>query len=191
MNLRLHNHSGNRSNFLRVNYKQAYEALLSDCWNSNIMSNINETICGDPKTNYSITHNHLMSLMNKHLPCKLVKFDKYRHKGNQRITAGFLWSIEYRYWLSENKYGWKVTYHSSRRKESKSNMKQTWSVISEMICKPKYHTKVVKAIILDGKQLKDPQSIAERLNHFFVNIGPSPHIECPSYTEENITNLLD
>ena len=33
--------------------------------------------------------------------------------------------------------------------------------------------KGIKAIILNGKQLKDAQSIAESFNNFFVNIGPS------------------
>ena len=52
-------------------------------------------------------------------------------------------------------------------------MKKTWSVINEIICKTKHHKKGINAIILNGKQLKDPQSIAERFNNFFVNIGPS------------------
>ena len=52
-------------------------------------------------------------------------------------------------------------------------MKKTWSVINEIICKTKHHKKGIKAIILNGKQLKDPQSIAESFNKFFVNIGPS------------------
>ena len=29
----------------------------------------------------------------------------------------------------------------------------------------------MKAIILDGKQLKDPQNTAQSVNNFFVNIG--------------------
>ena len=52
-------------------------------------------------------------------------------------------------------------------------MKKTWSVINEIICKTKHHKKGIKAIIMTGKQLKDPQSIAESFNNFFVNIGPS------------------
>ena len=67
----------------------------------------------------------------------------------------------------------KVKYYNSRLEESKSNMKKTWSVINEIICKTKHHKKGIKAIILNGKQLKDPQSIAESFNNFFVNIGPS------------------
>ena len=52
-------------------------------------------------------------------------------------------------------------------------MKKTWSVIIEIICKTKHHKKDIKAINLDGKQLEDPQNIADSFNNFFVNIGPS------------------
>ena len=201
--LRLHNHSGNRSNFVKIreNSKDAYEALLSDLQNSNIMSSINTNPYGDPNANYNIIHNHLTHLKNKHLPFKFVKFNKYKHKSNKWITAGVLRSIKCRDKLYKalqntdrtshmyfplkqklNKYNSllkkiireaKVKYYNSRLEESKSNMKKTWSVINEIICKTKHHKKGIKAIILNGKQLKDPQSIAESFNNFFVNIGPS------------------
>ena len=203
MSLRLHNHSGNRSNFVKIreNSKDAYEALLSDLRNSNIMSSINTNPYGDPNANYNIIHDHLTYLKNKHLPFKFVKFNKYKHKGNKWITAGVLRSIKYRDKLYKalqntdrtshlyfplkqklNTYNSllkkiireaKVKYYNSRLEESKSNMKKTWSVINEIICKTKHHKKGIKAIILNGKQLKDPQSIAESFNNFFVNIGPS------------------
>ena len=203
MSLRLHNHSGNRSNFVKIreNSKDAYEALLSDLQNSNIMSSINTNPYGDPNASYNIIHNHLTHLKNKHLPFKFVKFNKYKHKSNKWITAGVLRSIKYREKLYKalqntdrtshlyfplkqklNKYNSllkkiireaKVKYYNSRLEESKSNMKKTWSVINEIICKTKHHKKGIKTIILNGKQLKDPQSIAESFNNFFVNIGPS------------------
>ena len=183
------------------NSKDAYEALLSDLQNSNIMSSINTNPYGDPNANYNIIHNHLTHIKNKHLPFKFVKFNKYKHKSNKWITAGVLRSIKYRDKLYKalqntdrtshlyfplkqklNKYNSllkkiireaKVKYYNSRLEESKSNMKKTWSVINEIICKTKHHKKGIKAIILNGKQLKDPQSIAESFNNFFVNIGPS------------------
>ena len=98
MSLRLHNHSGNRSNFVKIreNSKDAYEALLFDLRNSNIMSSNDTNPYGDPNANYNIIHNHLTYLKNKHLPFKFVKFNKYKHKGNKWITAGVLRSIKYR-----------------------------------------------------------------------------------------------
>ena len=98
MSLWLHNHSGNRSNFVkrRENSTDAYPALLSDLRNSNIMFSINTNPYGDPNTNYNIIHNHLTYLKNKHLSFKFVKFDKYKHKDNKGITAGVLRSIKYR-----------------------------------------------------------------------------------------------
>ena len=98
MSLRLHNHSGNRSNFVKIreNSKDAYEALLSDLRNSNIMSSINTNPYEDPNANYNIIRNHLTYLKNKHLPFKFVKFNIYKHKSNKWITAGVLRSIKYR-----------------------------------------------------------------------------------------------
>ena len=67
----------------------------------------------------------------------------------------------------------KINYYNSSLGESKFDMKKTLSVINEIICITKDHKKGIKAIIPDGKQLKDPQNKAENFDNFFVNIGPS------------------
>ena len=58
LSLRLHNHSGDHSWFveIRTNSKEAYEALLAELQNSNIMANINANPYGD----YNIIHDMII-----------------------------------------------------------------------------------------------------------------------------------
>ena len=58
-----------------------------------------------------------------------------------------------------------------------------------MICKTKHHKKGIKAIILNGKQLKDPQSIAESFNN--LNIGPSLTKNARHIPEKNFSRVLE
>ena len=46
--------------------------------------------------NFCIMHDKIIKAKNKHMPCKLVKFNKYKHKKSTWITQGLLKSIRYR-----------------------------------------------------------------------------------------------
>ena len=41
-------------------------------------------------------NDEILRAKNKHMPCKLVKFNKYKHKKSAWITLGLLKSIRYR-----------------------------------------------------------------------------------------------
>ncbi len=64
----------------------------------------------NPNTTYQVLHNVIQVAKNKHMPCKLVKFDKYKHKKNKWIISRIIKSIQYR----DNLYKkLKMTHHGS------------------------------------------------------------------------------
>ena len=71
-----------------------------DAWKELVDNDVTNMMDNDPycnpNYNYDILHNHLIKLKNKHLPYRMVKFDKYKHKGNKWITHGILRSIKHR-----------------------------------------------------------------------------------------------
>ncbi len=46
----------------------------------NILNKLNSNPSADPNDNYNILFNIIESSKNKHLPSKIVKFDKHKHK---------------------------------------------------------------------------------------------------------------
>ena len=46
--------------------------------------------------NLEMINDEILRAKNKHMPCKLVKFNKYKHKKSAWITLGLLKSIRYR-----------------------------------------------------------------------------------------------
>ena len=88
---------------VRVNNNEAYEAFLADLQACDFATLLDHTPHGDPNQNYDKLHYKLSELKCKHLPWKLVKFNKYRHQGNRwMITHGVIKSIKYRDKLYRN-----------------------------------------------------------------------------------------
>ena len=87
---------------LRVNSNEAYEAFLADLQTCDFTALFDHTLHGDPNQIYDKLHQKLSELKCKHLPWKLVKFNKYRHKNNRWITHGVIKSIKYRDKLYRN-----------------------------------------------------------------------------------------
>ncbi len=50
----------------------------------------------DPNINYNSLHKVLQNAKNKHMPSKVVKYNKYKHKTSNWITYGIIKSIYYR-----------------------------------------------------------------------------------------------
>ena len=49
-----------------------------------------------PILNYNIIHEEIMLATEKHMPIKIMKFNKYKHKHSTWITQGLLKSMKYR-----------------------------------------------------------------------------------------------
>ena len=63
---------------------------------ANIYNLINQNPVGDPNQNYNIISDKLQEKYEKHLPAKLVKYNKHIHKNTKWITAGIIRSIKFR-----------------------------------------------------------------------------------------------
>ena len=163
------------------------------------------TLHGDPNQNYDKLHQKLSELKCKHLPWKLVKFIKYRHKNNRWITHGVIKSIKYRDKLYRNLENAskdsisyvelknrlnvyneilkktireaKYIYYNRQFEESRTNVRKTWSTINEIISRTENKKDGIKSIIKDGRQIRD---LSKKIYEFFINIGPnlSRNINC-------------
>ena len=56
--------------------------------------------------------------------------------------------------------------------ENKSNLRNSWRILQEVINKKK-KSKLSSKFIVDGKCITDKNDIANKFNSFFVNIGPN------------------
>ena len=61
-----------------------------------ILEKMNSDINENPNYNYDIIHNTLVTLKQKYLPSKKVKFNKRKHKFSEWITTGIVNSINFR-----------------------------------------------------------------------------------------------
>ena len=60
---------------------------------SDIVSKLNTNILSDPNTNYNTMHKIIDDARKNHIPNKIMKFNRYRHKKSKWITNGILISI--------------------------------------------------------------------------------------------------
>ncbi len=65
-------------------------------------ANLNRNLNRDPNLNYNTLHVIIQQAKLKHMPIKMVKFDKHKHKISPWITRGILQSIHYRDNLYKN-----------------------------------------------------------------------------------------
>ena len=61
-----------------------------------LYSKLGKSCTADINLNYEMINDEILRAKNKHMPCKLVKFNKYKHKKSAWITLGLLKSIRYR-----------------------------------------------------------------------------------------------
>ena len=142
-----------------------------------------------------------MELKEKHLSYKLVKFNKYKHKGNKWITNGIIKSLKfidklykemrslntnspsyatikqnltvYNQLLKKSIREAKTIYYNNEFNQNRSNMRKMWNTISEIIHKQKNNHTSIKKICFQEKYISDQAEIANTFNEFFINIGPN------------------
>ena len=131
---------------------------------------------------------------------KQIKFNKFKHKKTPWITEGLLKSIKFRDKLylkakqpglddqecatlkvnikTYNKIIKRLTrklkrkFMANKLDQCKSDLKQTWTLIYEVLEKNKKNT-TSDAFIIVGEKTHDPNIISARFNGFFINIGNS------------------
>ena len=80
-------------------YISSVEAMLNvkqEIKSEELYNKLSKSHSADINLNYGIIHDEIVRGKNKHMPCKLVKFNKYKHKKSTWITQGLLKSIRYR-----------------------------------------------------------------------------------------------
>ena len=203
----------------RIKSQEAYNGLLTDLMNSDLISFLDRSPYGDPNRNYNMLHNRVKELKEKHLPYKFVKFNKHRHENSSWITQGVIKSIRYRDKLyrelkssdrsSPRHFQLKNTlsiynkllkktireaktiYYNQRFEENRTNIKNTWVTINEIICKKKNKGNGIKAIMKDGQIIQDKKSVVNSFNDFFVNIGKNLTQNITKYHQKSFQMYLN
>jgi hypothetical protein len=69
---------------------------MNEIKSGNIYDKLNKNPTADPNCNYDIIYKEITHAKTIHMPNKLVKINRYKHKKSTWITHGLLTSIRYR-----------------------------------------------------------------------------------------------
>ena len=70
--------------------------VVNEIKSGNIYDKLNNNSTADPNYNYDIIYKEITRAKTIHMPNKLVKCNRYKHKNSTWITHGLLTSIRYR-----------------------------------------------------------------------------------------------
>ena len=183
-------------------YNTSDEAMLNvkhEIQSEELYSKLGKSCTADINLNYEMINAEIVRAKNKHIPCKLVKFNKYKHKKSTWITQGLLKSIRYRDKLYKQlrlsnpnslhydtlKFNLKTynlilrksiisakqIYYESRFNRIGNDIRRTWKTINEILSKNQTKNKFPKVFNDDGSMIADRVNIANKCNVFFTNIG--------------------
>ena len=181
----------------KFNSPNAINNLKNEFIDNDITNELHQDLNIDPNINYEIFIKRIKDAKNKHIPTKMVKFNKHKHKNNKWITFGIIKSIKYRDHLhlkmkktnqnspeyatmknnlnvynsilKRNIREAKVKYYGDIFEQYKNDIKNTWKHIKTLISKS--HKSTIRQINVNGEIIKDHQRMANEFNYFFANIG--------------------
>ena len=178
----------NKSSFLNV---------INDLKSSNIITLMENNVTSDPNDNYSILLEEIQKAIDKHMPLKTVKFNKYRHKKETWITCGILKSIRFKDKLYRQlimtdplipqynilktnlktyctilKRNIRLAKKNALFYKSKNDSKKTWKQINDLISN-RNQNKQNNYFKTHDSILTDHTDIANNFNSYFTNIGPN------------------
>ncbi len=177
-----------------------YNNFVNELNHTDLMSLIDMGANTDPNVSYGMLRNEIQKCKNKHIPYKLVKYNKHKHKKSNWITQGIIRSINtrdkmykelkttspdtaiyearkinldtYNNILKKNIRTAKKIYYDNCFKNYKHDIKKTWSKINDILCRNKNKKKFPEFFTIGGTRISDKNVIANKFNEFFVNIGP-------------------
>ena len=84
--------------YIKINtvHADAMTSVMNEIKSGNIYDKLNKNPTADPNCNYDIIYKEIARAKTIHMPNKLVKFNRYKHKKSTWITHGLLTSIIYR-----------------------------------------------------------------------------------------------
>ena len=157
---------------------------------SEIMSKLDLDPQANANENYKILSKIITESKNKHIPKKIKKFDKRKHKKEKWMTNNLLSLVNqknrmYRDWKSTNNVNEyskkkinfqtfekivdqniidaKYFYYHNIFLEQRGDMKKTWATINETLNRSKNRTAFPSNFMINNLSVEDPQEIA---NHF-------------------------
>ena len=71
---------------------EAIHKFINEISNADLYNKLDKS---QTAVNYNIIHDEIEKAKNKHMSCKLVKLNKYKHKKSKWITSGLLTSIRF------------------------------------------------------------------------------------------------
>ena len=176
---------------------------------------------GNPNinTNYNKFHDLLTDAVKSHIPTKLVKYKKYKHKYSKWITRGIINSIKFRdrlyhkvkctstnsnlyntYKVNLNTYNKilkklireaKRTFYHNEFLKYKNDLKNTWTTIKNIINKSDDKNNFPDHFIINRNKITDNQIIADSFNKYFTDIGPNLAEKIPTPSNKHFTDYLN
>ena len=178
---------------------EAIENFKTEIANLEIHDKSDKTLNRDPNHNYEIFSTLLQNAKSKHIPKRIKKFNKRRHKKERWMTDELLAQVIKK---NEMYVDWKTTpiAHPDYEKVKfnfkgyekivlkgierakrdyfdrvflayKCDMKRTWQVISETLNRNKRKHDMPSLFTHEGRDLVDSTEIANAFNTYFANIG--------------------
>ena len=181
--------------------EEAYTNLASELNKTDTWGNLNKNPTADPNLNYNVFIEILQSAKEKHLPSKLIRFKKYKHKKSTWITMGILKSIKFRDKLymtlkmsepDTQDYAHKLTnlrtynrilkccirtakklHYEHLFHKYKQDIKQTWCTINSILNKSRKTQDLPDSFHGNNDtNITEKSEIANSFNTFFTQVGP-------------------
>ena len=172
----------------------------------------------DPTENLTTLNVLISQAKDKHLPTKFVKFNKHKHKKSNWISTGIIRSIKYRdklymrlkrvpvdsemyTQLKTNLKTYQVilkrlirnakkVYFQKKFDKFKSDIKNTWQTIKEILNRTSTQQNLPDAFLIDNEMTGDPSIIADKFNNLFANVGRRLSEQLTTPDNVNFKNYL-
>ena len=206
---------------IEVNNELSMQNFIDELKTLNIYDNLITNVSNSLHENYDIFSSFIVYAKDKHLPKKLVKYNKKKHKKSKWMTNGILRSIntkdklykilvqadtqnEVIYNVLKNNY---LTYRATLRRSIrqakriyytktfnmyKNDIKKTWSVIKDTFNNVS-NCNVTSEFVINDETICDPDVIANKFNEYFINIGRtlSDRITSQQHYNDYLSNSCD
>ena len=203
---------------VRENSAQAIDLFNKDIEEAIKNTHFDTNLLNDPNNTYQQLHNIIQTSKEDNLPTKTKKFNRYKHKISPWITNGIMTSIKQRDRLYKHLQKIKSTsikfqteteklqlhcsilqksvrnakaqYYNSIFNKYKSDIKQTWKHINQMLNRNSSKSDFPKYFLENGKMITDDTEIANCFNNFFLNVGPDLSNKIKAPKNQSYKNFL-
>ena len=160
---------------------RSMHAFVNELNELNIYDQLQSAIDTNPQENYDTFIKLLSSAKNKHLPMRIVRFNKKKHKKAKWLTNGILEFNDYKKTLRRSINEAKQLYYKRTFELYRNDIKQTWSVIKHILQK-NVRCPDSTNVVLNNRMVTNLDEIANEFNKYFVNIGRSLNDRIQSVT---------